>query len=218
MPLLVKNLNIEYPGKVLFKDLQVEIEDQKIVAVRTEVLDGGTTLLKGLAGMLDGIDGEVRLDGIDLLHMDPAQRALKVGYVYEQQGLVSLYDCFQNIALPLQFHTTTGNELVESRIFSLCEKFNVDRQILNEYPHALNDVQCRMINLLRALVIEPKLLLIDELEGGMSERVLGDTIDTLREEQKNNAMIVIITTADDLLLDQADYSYQIENNKLRECH
>ena len=209
MPLLVKNLNIEYPGKVLFKDLQVEIEDQKIVAVRTEVLDGGTTLLKGLAGMLDGID---------LLHMDPAQRALKVGYVYEQQGLVSLYDCFQNIALPLQFHTTTGNELVESRIFSLCEKFNVDRQILNEYPHALNDVQCRMINLLRALVIEPKLLLIDELEGGMSERVLGDTIDTLREEQKNNAMIVIITTADDLLLDQADYSYQIENNKLRECH
>ena len=75
-----------------------------------------------------------------------------------------------------------------------------------------------MINLLRALVIEPKLLLIDELEGGMSERVLGDTIDTLREEQKNNAMIVIITTADDLLLDQADYSYQIENNKLRECH
>jgi ABC-type lipoprotein export system ATPase subunit len=218
MPLFVNNLNIEYPGKVLFKDLQVEVEDQKIVAVRTEVLDGGTTLLKGLAGMLDGIDGEVRLDGLDLLHMDPAQRALKVGYVYEQQGLVSLYDCFQNIALPLQFHTTTRNELVETRIFSLCEKFNVDRQLLNEYPHALNDVQCRMINLLRALVIEPKLLLVDELEGGMSEKVLGDTIDTLREEQKNNAMIVIITTADDLLLDQADDSYQIDDKKLRACH
>jgi len=168
--------------------------------------------------MLDGIDGEVRLDGLDLLHMDPAQRALKVGYVYEQQGLVSLYDCFQNIALPLQFHTTTRNELVETRIFSLCEKFNVDRQLLNEYPHALNDVQCRMINLLRALVIEPKLLLVDELEGGMSEKVLGDTIDTLREEQKNNAMIVIITTADDLLLDQADDSYQIDDKKLRACH
>lgn len=218
MPLIVNSLNIEYPGKVLFENLHVEIEDQKFVAVRTEVLDGGTTLLKGLAGMLDGISGEVRLDGTDLLQMDPAQRALKVGYVYEQQGLVSLYDCFQNIALPLQFHTTIRNELVETRIFALCEKFSVDRQLLNEYPNALNDVQCRMINLLRALVIEPKLLLIDELEGGMSEKVLGDTIDTLKEEQKNNAMIVMITTADDLILDRADCSYQIENKKLRECH
>ncbi len=218
MPLTVNNLNIEYPEIVLFKDLHVEIDDQQIVAVRTAVLDGGTTLLKGLAGMLDGIAGEIHLDGMDLLHMDPAQRALNVGYVYEQQGLVSLYDCFQNIALPLQFHTNTSNALVETRIFTLCEKFSVDRQLLNEYPHALNDVQCRMVNLLRALVIEPKLLLIDELEGGMSEQIITDTIDTLRQEQENNAMIVIITTADDLVLEQADCAYQIENRKLRECH
>jgi ABC-type lipoprotein export system ATPase subunit len=187
-----------------------------MIAVKTEVLDGGTTLLKGLAGMLDDIVGEVHLDSMDLLNMNAAQRAMTVGYVYEEQGLVSLYDCYQNIALPLQFHTMTSDELVETRIFDLCDQFSVDRKLLNEYPHALNDVQTRMMNLLRALVIRPKLLLIDELEGGMSEEILEATIHSIRGKQAENSMIVIITTSHDFLLSEADRSYQIENKSLLE--
>jgi ABC-type sulfate/molybdate transport systems ATPase subunit len=216
MPLIANNVNIEYPETVVFRDLSLEIADQQMIAVKTEVLDGGTTLLKGLAGMLDDTVGEVHLDSMDLLRMNAAQRALTVGYVHEEQGLVSLYDCYQNIALPLQFHTMTSDELVETRIFHLCEQFSVDRKLLNEYPHALNDVQTRMMNLLRALVIRPKLLLIDELEGGMSEELLEATIHTIREEQKKNSMIVIITTSHDFLLSEADCAYQIENKTLLE--
>lgn len=216
MPLIAKNINMEYPGAIVFKDLNLEIADQQMIAVKTEVLDGGTTLLKGLAGMLEDIVGEVHLDSMDLLHMNAAQRAMTVGYVHEEQGLVSLYDCYQNIALPLQFHTMISDELVETRIFDLCEQFSVDSKLLNEYPHALNDVQTRMMNLLRALVIRPKLLLIDELEGGMSEEILEATIHSIRGKQEENSMIVIITTAHDFLLSEADRSYQIENKSLLE--
>jgi len=216
MPLIAKNIYMEYPEAIVFKDLNLEVADQQMIAVKTEVLDGGTTLLKGLAGMLDDIVGEVHLDSMDLLHMNAAQRAMTVGYVHEEQGLVSLYDCYQNIALPLQFHTMISDELVETRIFDLCEQFSVDRKLLSEYPHALNDVQTRMMNLLRALVIRPKLLLIDELEGGMSEEILEATIHSIRGKQEENSMIVIITTSHDFLLSEADRSYQIENKSLLE--
>jgi ABC-type branched-subunit amino acid transport system ATPase component len=101
-------------------------------------------------------------------------------------------------------------EAVE-QVFDL---LGISRDLLAMRTHELNDVQTRMINLARALVTRPKLLLIDELEGGMSEDYLTTTMLHLREHQRQHPMSIITTTSSEVILAQADRIYKIENHDL----
>ncbi|MFP6809060.1 MAG: ATP-binding cassette domain-containing protein [Pseudomonadales bacterium] len=214
MTLQVKNLHIEYPDKLLFTNVNFELGINEIVSVETQVLDGGTSLLRGVGGFLSGVGGQSMLDGMNLLECSAADRAMRVGYVYEDQGLVSLYSVYRNIVLPLQFHTELDQQEIHQRLLTICHDLNLDESVFGLHPHDINDVQTRLVNIARALIIEPKLLLIDELEGGMSEEYLHATITTLRERQKATPMVILITTASEFVMESSDRVYKIENNDL----
>lgn len=214
MNLTISNLHIEYPGKLLFDNVDLTISDHEIIAIQSEVLDGATSLLKGIAGLLTGVAGEVMLAGQNLLDDPPKELRYKVGFVYETQGLVSLFDVYHNIALPLQFHTNHSDQEIDRRIRSVCDELYIDEELFGLRPFELNDVQTRMVNLARALVTDPYLLLVDELEGGMSEEVIRDTMDRLREWQLRSPMVIIITTSSDLVVRMADRVFRIENYQL----
>ena len=214
MPVAIRNLHIEYPGHLVFDSLDMDVADNEIVAVETQVLDGGTSLLRGIGGFLRDVGGEVDLNGVNLLTCIPSDRAVRVGYVYEDYGLVSLYTVYENIVLPLLFHTELGDDEIHQRVTEVCTSLNLDEALFTVRPHQLNDVQTRLVNLARGLIINPELLLIDEPEGGMSEEYLHDTMETLREKQQINPMAIIITTSDDFVLERADRVFRIENHNL----
>mgnify|MGYP001266544663 CR=1 FL=1 len=214
MTLSISNLTIEYPEASVFVDVNLQIEPHELVAVRSEVLDGGTSLLKGIAGFLNGVQGKVLLQGIDLLDNPPTDVIYRIGYVYEALGLVSLFNVRENIALPLLFHSSLSESEIEARVDAVGERFGLNESIYHLKPHQLNDVQTRLVNMARALVVRPKLLLVDELEGGMSDDYLRDTIDAIREHQQQYPMPVIMTTMSDEIFDRADRVYRIADRNL----
>ena len=212
----VDHLTIEYPDQLMFSDVSFEVNDGEILAIISEVLDGGTSLLKTLAGMLTGIEGRITLDGIDVLEMHPRSRALAIGYAYEQQGLISLYNVFQNIALPLEFHTDLDAKQTQNRIVSILQELDIDPSLLRLQPHDLNDVQTRLINLARAMILEPKLLLIDELEGGMPEEMIDSVMQVLTARKKRTGQMFVMTTSDERILREADRVLKIQDCQLLE--
>ncbi|HJL62154.1 MAG TPA: ATP-binding cassette domain-containing protein [Pseudomonadales bacterium] len=214
MSLSIRNLHIEYPGQRVFDSLSLDFEDNEIIAIEKHVLDGGTSLLQGIGGFLNDVGGESNLNGVDLLHCSPAERATRVGYVYEDQGLVSLYSIYQNIVLPLQFHTDLSDDKIHEQASAVCASLNLSEALFSDHPHQLNDVQTRLVNLARGLIINPELLLIDELEGGMSEAYLHDTMATLRDKQKTSPMTIIVTTSDDFVMEKADRIFRIQDHDL----
>jgi ABC-type lipoprotein export system ATPase subunit len=214
--LKVDHLTIEYPDQLMFRDVSFEVNDGEILAIISEVLDGGTSLLKTLAGMLTGIEGRITLDGIDVLEMHPRSRALAIGYAYEQQGLISLYNVFQNIALPLEFHTDLDAKQTQNRIVSILQELDIDPSLLRLQPHDLNDVQTRLINLARAMILEPKLLLIDELEGGMPEEMIDSVMQVLTARKKRTGQMFVMTTSDERILREADRVLKIHDRQLLE--
>lgn len=214
MTLSIRNLTIEYPDTSLFVDVNLEVEPTELVAVRSEVLDGGTSLLKGIAGFLNGVQGKVLVQGIDLLDHPPNDVIHRIGYVYEAAGLVSLFSIKQNIALPLLFHSKLTPLEIDRRVDDVCESLGLVASIYPLKPHQLNDVQTRLVNLARALIVRPMLLLVDELEGGMSEDYLRDTINAIREHQQRYPMPVIMTTMSDEIFNRADRVYRIANRNL----
>ena len=214
--LKVDHLTIEYPDQLMFSDVSFEVNDGEILAIISEVLDGGTSLLKTLAGMLTGIEGRITLDDIDVLGMHPRSRALVIGYAYEQQGLISVYNVFQNIALPLEFHTNLDAKQTQDRIVSILQELDIDPSLLRLQPHDLNDVQTRLINLARAMILEPKLVLIDELEGGMPEEMIDSVMQILMARKQRTGQMFVMTTSDELILREADRVLKIEDRQLQE--
>jgi len=214
--LKVDHLTIEYPGQLMFSDVSFNVNDGEILAIISEVLDGGTSLLKALAGMLTGIEGRITLDGIDVLGMHPRSRALAIGYAYEEHGLISLYNVFQNIALPLEFHTDLDALETQHRIISTLQELDIDPSLLRLQPHDLNDVQTRLINLARAMVLDPKLVLIDEMEGGMPDEMIDSVMQVLTARKKRTGQMFVMTTSDERILREADRVLKIEDRQLLE--
>ena len=214
--LTIENLRLEYPDALLFDDIHLSVQPGSLIVFETNVLDGATSLLKGIGGMLSNIDGHVWLNDIDLLRADAHQRARHVGFVYEEHGLISLYNVFQNIGLPLEFHTNLLADEMASKVFNIVDRLRIDRELLDKQPHELNDVQTRMVNLARALIIEPNLLLIDELEGGMPDDMIDWTMEMLLERTRATKSVTLITSSHEHILREANRVLKIENCQLSE--
>jgi ABC-type lipoprotein export system ATPase subunit len=166
--------------------------------------------------MLNDIDGRSILNGRNILTMPASERARKVGFVYENEGLISLYDVFQNIALPLEFHTDLTFSQTRSLINTTIKALNVPSALLQMQPHELNDVQTRLVNLARALVMSPELLLIDELEGGMPDDMIDSTMQLLKSKARQDNMTVLLTSSNEHVLREVDQVLKIQSNQLVE--
>ena len=214
MPLIIEKLRIQYPGELVFADVDLRVEDNEIVAIRSHILDGGTSFLRAIGGFLNGVGGEVIFRGYNLLEPTPRAINYEIGYVYESHGLVGMFTALENMLLPMQFHTDlTEREMLE-RVGTLCDLFSVDESVFQMRPWQLNDVQTRMVNLVRALAPEPGLLLIDELEGGMPDDRLIATMAGLRACQANHDISIVMTTASDVILSRADRVFAIAGTAL----
>lgn len=210
----VRSLRVAFEDLLLFDGVDLTVDTGEIIAIETGVLDGGTSLLKALAGLLRGCEGEVRYRNENLLHGASPEVTSTIGFVYEDRGLISLYTTYQNISLPLRFHSSLSNGEIRHRAETLCRQLGMNLDVLALRPHQLNDVQTRLVNLARALIVEPGLLLIDEIEGGMSDEVLAATMATIKGYQEAHPMAVIMTTSSDFVLEQADRIYDIEHSTL----
>lgn len=216
MTVEIRDLRIEYPDRLLFDHVNLTVDDGELVAVETRVLDGATSLLKGIGGFLTGVAGSVEIDGVELLTDSDLRTRFTIGFVYESEGLLSFYNNFQNISLPLKYHTDMNMQSIMDAVTEVCDLLGIDEALLPLHPHALNDVQTRLVNLARALIARPRLLLIDELEGGMSDELVRDTMTTLRHRQKQDPMAIIVTTASDLVMEHADRTFAIADCGLKE--
>ncbi|KMT65588.1 ATP-binding cassette domain-containing protein [Catenovulum maritimum] len=213
MSLQVENFSLAFDDLVLFDDANFSIESGKIICLHTGVLDGGTSFLKACAGIIKFQQGRIVINNHNLADMNANQIFKNVSYCYEEGGLVSLFTVFNNLAMPLRYHKGLKEKIITDRIYQVAQQLNIE-PLLEMEPHQLNDVQKRIVNLARALVIRPKLILADELQSGMSPEMRENTLNILIDyTQETNASILMTTTAGDTT-HFADSVYKIENQTI----
>lgn len=213
--LTLKNIDLAFEQVCVFTDLNLTLADNNIVVVKTGVLDGGTSLLNLCNATLQPQQGDV-LYG-DQLSANLTEKDLfnRVGMQFESEGLLSMYTVLENCKLPLSFHTLLADQQITERIVSLAEEFEFGH-FIDKYPYQLNDVQLRLANLLRLLVIAPKIFLLDEIQSGMSEKLRNNLLEKLITYMKNKqrSMVMTITAGDEDYF--ADQKYLIFNHNLLE--
>lgn len=127
---------------------------------------GKTPLLKTLCGLMSPAAGEVRLLGHDLGRMKPsALLALRqrIGFVFSLDGLLPAWSGFENLALPLKYHERATTAEIVARVEAFASRYGVPDDWLNNPVGTLGAEKRMALALIRALLVEPELLLLDGL-------------------------------------------------------
>jgi urea transport system ATP-binding protein len=188
--LTIKALNQFYGGSHTLWDVDLSIPAGARMCLMGRNGMGKTTLLKCVMGLHASSSGEVTFDGSDLLKRPAEQRAkLGIGYVPQGREIFSHLTVEENLRIGLGVRKN-GPRTVPERIYEL---FPVLKKMLNRRGGDLSGGQQQQLAIGRALVLEPKLLILDEPTEGIQPNIvheIGDIILRLNKEEGLTVLLV----------------------------
>jgi ABC-type sugar transport system ATPase subunit len=150
-------------------DVSMVLDDGALVAVVGASGSGKTSLLRAVAG-LDRIDqGTLRLDGRDVTHATPGSR--DVGMVFQTPALIAHLSARRNVSFPLDVRRMATDE-IRRRVDAEARALHIE-QLMHRNPATLSAGEQQMVQIARALVRVPNVLLLDEPFASLDEHLRG---------------------------------------------
>ncbi|NQZ01280.1 MAG: ATP-binding cassette domain-containing protein [Bdellovibrionales bacterium] len=191
---MIKHESIE---KLSFKSLDFEFSVQdrillecdfefpmnKVVAVQGNFGCGKSTILKLLATLIEPTAGEYWINdhlvnSMSFEELIPYR--LKIGYGFDYGGLLNNKSLRENLMLPLQYHKLLSPEGINERIGELMEKFDLSF-VGSHRPSSVSGSQRKLTCVLRALVMNPEMLILDNPTHGLNEKAVGLLIEEIQQ-------------------------------------
>jgi osmoprotectant transport system ATP-binding protein len=181
---------------------QVAVRDVtlSVAAGRTTVLigpsgSGKSTLLRLMIGLTQPDDGSVTVDEQRLTQANVRTLRHRMGYVIQEGGLFPHLTGRANAALMAR-HLGWSSDRIEARIAELTELVQLAPDRLAQYPSELSGGQRQRVSLMRALMLDPDVLLLDEPLGALDPMIRTDLQDDLRAIFRRLGKTVVFVTHD----------------------
>ncbi len=188
--LTVKSLNQFYGGSHTLWDVDLSVSAGSLMCVMGRNGMGKTTLLKCIMGLLPATSGTITFDGVELATRPAHERArLGIGYVPQGREIFPHLTVEENLRVGLGVRKNASRS-IPRRVFDL---FPVLKQMLNRLGGDLSGGQQQQLAIGRALVIEPKLLILDEPTEGIQPNIvheIGDVVLRLNREEGLAVLLV----------------------------
>ena len=186
--LSVSNLKVCYGQSEVISDLNFTVPKNETLAIMGRNGMGKTTLFKSLIGILPSAGGEIKIDGVDISNSESYQRVER-GIAYVPQGRM----IFPN--LTVKENIETGMEVsklkeIPDDIYAL---FPVLRDMRHRKGGNLSGGQQQQLAIARALVTNPKVLLLDEPTEGIQPSIIKDIANILNEIKKLRDITIIVS-------------------------
>ena len=171
-----------------------------VSAERTTVLigpsgSGKSTLLRLMNGLIEPTAGRVTFDGETLHNQSVHTVRHRMGYVIQEGGLFPHLTGRSNAAL-LARHLGWSDERIDRRIAELTDLVQLPADRLEQYPTELSGGQRQRVSLMRALMLDPDVLLFDEPLGALDPMIRADLQDDLRTIFREVGKTVVLVTHD----------------------
>ena len=157
-----KHVVLRYTDKDILKDVNLRIENGEFMVLVGPSGSGKTTMLKMINRLLEPTDGNIYMDGKRIKDYDERELRLSTGYVLQAIALFPNLTVAENIALIPEMKGW-GKERVASKTVELLEKVGLPASdYADRKPHELSGGEQQRIGIVRAIIAEPKILLMDE--------------------------------------------------------
>jgi len=176
---------------------------------------GKSTLLKSVSGLLLPDRGVVRLSGRTITLVDPQFRA-SMGMLQIPGGdaLFTSMTVRENLAVWIRQIQSARNTEAD-HLEKVFESFPVLRDRLEDPAGSLSGGQQQMLALSKALLLDPEILLIDELSLGLAPVVVQDLLEVVEELKRNGLTMVIVEQSVNVALSVADRAVFMERGRIR---
>ncbi len=190
----VDELSKSYGEKQILKNISLEIDTGEVVVLLGPSGCGKSTLLKCLNGLEPIQSGDIKLEGNSLLdkNVDWKEVRQKIGMVFQNYELFPHMTVLQNITLgPTVVQERDKREVLE-QAKSLLEKVGLlDR--MDSFPRQLSGGQKQRIAIVRALCMNPEIMLFDEVTASLDPEMVREVLDVILGLAKQGMTMVIVT-------------------------
>lgn len=178
----------------------LEPTDLVVTGERTLVLigpsgSGKSTLLRLIVGLIHPDTGKILIDGVEMSPRTSRALRERIGYVIQDGGLFPHLTAARNITLMAE-HLGWGRGRIRERLEDLSHLTNLPMEMLGRYPRELSGGQRQRVGLMRALMLDPSFLLMDEPLGALDPFIRSRLQEELREIFGRLRKTVLLVTHD----------------------
>jgi branched-chain amino acid transport system ATP-binding protein len=217
--LSVENLEVVYNDVVLvLRGISIDVPDGEIVALLGANGAGKTTTLRAISGLLDVHEGdvtkgEILFAGQDVTHLEPARRVeLGISQVMEGRRIFAELDVEENLRAGA-YVNRNGKKVKEAhdRVMTLFPRLKERRGATAGY---LSGGEQQMLAIGRALMQDPRLLVLDEPSLGLAPLLVQEVRDIIVEINKQGTSVLLIEQNASMALSIASHGYIMETGKM----
>jgi urea transport system ATP-binding protein len=188
--LKLENVNVSIGGSRILRGVDFEVPDNAVTCLMGRNGVGKTTTLRSIVGLRKVTEGDITLNGQSLLGMKPEHRA-RAGIGYVPQGR----DIFPNLTVleNLKIGAIAMGKSLSGKLDRIYTLFPILKEFLPRKGGMLSGGQQQQLAIARALLTEPKVLILDEPTEGIQPNIIdqiGDTIKMLRKEGGMSILLV----------------------------
>ena len=193
-------LKLENVSKAFDTAVALHPMDLNLAVAKTTVLIGPSgcgksTLLRLMINLIESDSGNVLFNDATFAAQDTLELRREMGYVIQDGGLFPHLSARENVTLVASYLGWTTTQL-ESRIMELADLTRFPADGLDRYPAQLSGGQCQRVSLMRALFLDPEILLMDEPLAALDPMVRSDLQEDLRKIFLELRKTVVLVTHD----------------------
>jgi urea transport system ATP-binding protein len=187
--LSLSNINVSYDGSRILRGVNLTVPEKSLVCLMGRNGVGKTTTLKSIVGLVKPESGSVKLSGTELVGLAPDARAREgIGFVPQGRDIFPHLTVWENLKISLVVHGTKADQV--DRVLEL---FPILKEFLPRKGGVLSGGQQQQLAIARALLTDPKILILDEPTEGIQPNIIdliGDTLVKIKKEGKISMLLV----------------------------
>jgi len=192
----VENLSTRLSNQDVLKKINFSAYKGEVTVILGGSGSGKTTLLKSMLGLFPAYEGKVNILGKSLFDLDEKELDelyLNLGVFYQEGALLNSLTVGENIALPLEQHSTLSPELIEYVVRMKLNLVNIE-YTFDLYPSELSGGMLKRAALARAIVMDPPILFCDEPGAGLDPVSLDNLDQLILNLKKQLGMSIVMVT------------------------
>lgn len=215
--LSMRNVHKSFGSHHVLNGINLDIENGSVVTLIGPSGSGKSTMLRCL-NLLETIDdGEILLDGTDIsipgFDANPVRR--RIGMVFQNFNLFPHMSVRDNITLSPTRSLGINKSLARVKALELLERFGLADKA-DSFPDQLSGGQQQRVAIVRALAVEPEILLLDEITSSLDPELVGEVLDVVRELQASGMTLVLATHEMGFARDTSDVVCVLDDGRIIE--
>ena len=209
----VKNLEVYYGVICALKGISFEVNEGEIVSLIGANGAGKTTMMQSVVGLLPKRSGTVIFDGQDITKT-PCHKIVSLGMTQVPEGRRIFQELSVYENLMMGAYTVRDQQKFKEDLESIYERFPRLAERRNQIAGTLSGGEQQMLAMSRALMIHPKLLMLDEPSMGLAPILVDQVFSIIKELHDSGTTILLVEQNASKALEIADRAYVLETGSI----